>query len=312
MAGTVFAVTLQKLRKERGVTQEQLAASLGVSPQAVSKWENGSYPDGDLLPRIADYFEVTIDYLYGRDVDKVSVEQLVMDSIKNIPEKDKHAHYEHFEQIMRYLWAAQLGFWVENNTYYDRSEPTGEHVLASTMTDRAGFTFFRLNKSLEYCVLMKEPEEGFASFFKVTDRLVEFFAFLGKKENLEVLFFLLSLRSGECVSCSTVSKRLGISQETVKEAFDFFSTPGVSSGNKLLMNVCLLDEHDKREKIYAVNVNSATSIMILLAGADAFLNPPESYALSISANDRAWLERDKLNFLKNKGMKKDEGSGRKE
>lgn len=57
---TVFSAQLQKLRKERNVTQETLAAHLGVSPQAVSKWENGSYPDGDLLPKIADFFGVSI------------------------------------------------------------------------------------------------------------------------------------------------------------------------------------------------------------------------------------------------------------
>ena len=63
---TTFSAQLQKLRKEHGVTQDTLAAHLGVSPQAVSKWENGSYPDGDLLPKIADFFGVSIDYLYGR------------------------------------------------------------------------------------------------------------------------------------------------------------------------------------------------------------------------------------------------------
>ena len=50
-----FGESLQALRKEAKVTQEQLATHLGVSAQAVSKWENGSYPDGDLLPRIADH-----------------------------------------------------------------------------------------------------------------------------------------------------------------------------------------------------------------------------------------------------------------
>ena len=35
------------LRKEKGLTQEQLAMRLNVSPQAVSKWENSSYPDGE-------------------------------------------------------------------------------------------------------------------------------------------------------------------------------------------------------------------------------------------------------------------------
>ena len=66
MTETLFSKNLQKLRKERGVTQEQLASVLGVSPQAVSKWENGSYPEGDLLPKLADYFDVSVDYLLGR------------------------------------------------------------------------------------------------------------------------------------------------------------------------------------------------------------------------------------------------------
>lgn len=57
---TVFSKQLQKLRKQSGITQEQLADKLGVTAQAVSKWENGSYPDGDLLPKIADIFDVSI------------------------------------------------------------------------------------------------------------------------------------------------------------------------------------------------------------------------------------------------------------
>ena len=48
---TVFSKQLQMLRKQSGITQEQLADRLGVTAQAVSKWENGSYPDGNLLLR---------------------------------------------------------------------------------------------------------------------------------------------------------------------------------------------------------------------------------------------------------------------
>ena len=54
--------TVRQLRTERGITQEQLAVFLGVTPQAVSRWELAiGYPDVELLPTIAEYFDVTTD-----------------------------------------------------------------------------------------------------------------------------------------------------------------------------------------------------------------------------------------------------------
>ncbi|WP_197660527.1 helix-turn-helix domain-containing protein [Mobilitalea sibirica] len=56
---------IQRLRKERNVTQDVLAAALDISIQAVSKWETGSsLPDIMQIPRIAKFFGVTIDYLF--------------------------------------------------------------------------------------------------------------------------------------------------------------------------------------------------------------------------------------------------------
>ena len=54
------------LRRERGITQEELARALGVSNQSVSKWESAQCcPDISLLPEIADYFGVSVDALMG-------------------------------------------------------------------------------------------------------------------------------------------------------------------------------------------------------------------------------------------------------
>ena len=62
-----FNDKLTALRKQKGMSQEQLAELLGVSRQAVSRWECGaSCPDITLLPIIADYFNVSIDYLLER------------------------------------------------------------------------------------------------------------------------------------------------------------------------------------------------------------------------------------------------------
>ena len=61
-----FAQRIITLRKELSMTQEQLAQELGITAQAVSKWETGqSYPDSTLLPKLAEVFHVRVDELLG-------------------------------------------------------------------------------------------------------------------------------------------------------------------------------------------------------------------------------------------------------
>ena len=63
-----FNQKLQELRKQKGLTQEELAKSLYVSRTAISKWESGrGYPNIDSLKAIAKFFSVTVDELLSTD-----------------------------------------------------------------------------------------------------------------------------------------------------------------------------------------------------------------------------------------------------
>ena len=72
-------------RRLRGYTQKELAELIGVSSQAVSKWEQKiSCPDIMLLPKIAEVFGITIDELFGKSADR----QIVFSLVESVPWED--------------------------------------------------------------------------------------------------------------------------------------------------------------------------------------------------------------------------------
>ena len=79
MAEINIAKQLLAARHEKKITQEELASYVGVSKAAVSKWESGvSFPDITLLPKLATYFNVSIDELIGYEP------QLTREQIKEL------------------------------------------------------------------------------------------------------------------------------------------------------------------------------------------------------------------------------------
>ena len=65
---SVIGEQIKKYRNQKNFTQEKLGNLIGVTTQAVSKWERGGTPDAEILPRLADALEVSIDALYGREL----------------------------------------------------------------------------------------------------------------------------------------------------------------------------------------------------------------------------------------------------
>ena len=77
---------IAELRKNKGMTQEQLAETLGVSSQSISKWENEvTMPDIMLLPVIAGCFDMTVDELYGS---------------KKLKEKEQSVDYDEIPEML--------------------------------------------------------------------------------------------------------------------------------------------------------------------------------------------------------------------
>jgi transcriptional regulator with XRE-family HTH domain len=99
---------IARLRKEKGSTQEELAKYVLVSTQAVSKWENGGVPDTDLLPKIADFFGVSIDTLFGRSLtDYSDLEHALAKKLADTPRKER------FETAFELCWVIERAMFGE-------------------------------------------------------------------------------------------------------------------------------------------------------------------------------------------------------
>lgn len=292
---TVFSSQLQRLRKEHNVTQETLAAHLGVSPQAVSKWENGSYPDGDLLPKIADFFGVSIDYLYGRAKEDASVVQQIIDELQKSFQSSENSEKLFFEQAMKYVWAIQTASWAANKYYYDRPElNVTDSITVSELSSKEGFSYMRLNKDLEYYFLVKQPKEGFAKRLGITDEMAVLFAFLGDKTNLKILQYMLSLNWKEAVRAKTIAKLINIPVEKAEKALDF-----LCKFNGMFTKGSIINEDNKSENIYQSSPVKAVAPIMLMICADMMITSPSSYQNQVGWNDEAWYRREELLFLKN-------------
>ena len=88
----MFGENFKKYRKRAGLTQEEVAKILMVTPQAVSKWETGNgTPDISFLVPMAELFDISVDELLGRQRTDISAElsEIDADTAKNIREKYK-------------------------------------------------------------------------------------------------------------------------------------------------------------------------------------------------------------------------------
>lgn len=83
---TEYAKRLQDLRKKKGLTQDELAEKLHTSRSRVSMYEQGKrQPDFEMQEAIADFFNVNIDYLFGRSDGKMDV---LIETASKLSEED--------------------------------------------------------------------------------------------------------------------------------------------------------------------------------------------------------------------------------
>lgn len=175
---------IKALRKSRHITQEQLGKAVGVSMQAVSRWECGGAPDISVLPLIADYFDISLDALFGRTLDnEIALERYLYDDLWRTHENQKA------ERACRYGWAMFKGmsgmesFANEEYGKISAAETIGTYARLSFNN---GYVFMNATEEFHYFLVMPEPESGYNAALANIEEYTELFSLLADKHKLRI------------------------------------------------------------------------------------------------------------------------------
>ena len=179
------AFDLKSIRKEKGMKQEELAAIVGVSPQAVSKWEQGGMPDAALLPAIADALGVSIDALFGRREDEPTFYDRFLQHMHGVPWHEKIRELYRIGQ----LCGASM-CWVKRYSASLFDDISEQQYTEATLDE--GFFQGRLNEKQPYFLLIPEPEAGYESAVPYDEALVRLYGALAQPNVLRGLYYIES------------------------------------------------------------------------------------------------------------------------
>lgn len=220
---TVFRKNLVKRRKELGLTQEQLAQKMNVSPQAVSKWENSSYPDSELLPELAKNLDVSLDYLFGlkKDEGKTNISRLAENKLRSLPDEEKG-------RFIIELFYGLLCAYNRNTESNDISFPKhfARETYAHLRTDYE-LAVSRLNPDMQYLCFLRIPEDGINSYFKIQPRIMELFGFLSDENALRIISYAETMGRNFILTKECIAKELSMPIEEVSDIVDRLDRFGI-------------------------------------------------------------------------------------
>lgn len=252
MALETIGAQIAKLRKEKGVIQEELAKFVQVSPQAVSKWENGGVPDTELLPKIADYFEVSLDELFGRTLtDYKNLETAILNRLLSC-ETDEMIGVM-FRLCLAVQNAVSGGTLMKN--YEEMLHPDVNRMYSAMQTDN-GFTQMAINH-LPYFIIVPDDAKNQDLLFDKVD-FVSFFELLSDRKTFDALLFLYKRPSNKAFTPNLLVKNLSVSYEAACDI--------IKSLHKYnILSVTQIEMDDETQEIYTFEPNPAFPCLLLFA-----------------------------------------------
>lgn len=271
------------LRKQANLTQEALGKAVGVSAQAVSKWENGGAPDVELLPTVADALGVTMDGLFGLQEGKTpDMEKLLFQYIGTAPMAQR------MERLCRLVWAGiqgivPEGIQGESLDYVEKSSSGGVPIFTA-LSDDNGFILGCPSRELHYFFLYPEPEKGYGAFLGELEQVRDMLGCLSRPGRLELLLWLHREKpEGYIFTARSAAKGCGISEQAAKDGLEDLAD------RHLLLRMVLSDGEDQLSVYQSTRHTGLLPFLMMCQWMEV---EERNYFIGYEARKKPWLKQE--------------------
>lgn len=247
MENNLIGNQIAKFRKAKNLTQEDLGRSVGVSTQAVSRWECGGAPDITLLPAIADRLGVTVDALFGREgTEGIDMNKVILNWFATMPQEQIYTnlHKLIFTALMSHspitLSDAYIDSCIEKNT---------DSLIRSNITSDHGIYFGVNAKDMRWAAICPKPEAGYQAFFCDNDRYRSLFSVLAMPGCLEIILYMLSHKN-QFATVDLLAKNTCIAASVLEEVLE-------ELGKFSILASLEIDTMEGVTKVYAINADGS-------------------------------------------------------
>ena len=288
---TTMGERIKELRKNAGMTQEELGNKIGVTAQAVSKWECGSVPDTELIPKIADCFGIATDALFGREYENYDVYNLMS---KHIIEgyAMENGEEEVCRRAMENCWVAfaascgaGMGYFRDYQEYEQNKTTVDESMNhknkhSKIYTDKL-FAFMDRSEDTPFFVYMPEADGRAKKMLENTD-YCSFFAALGDPDFFRAVIYLFSHKNTRFTKGRFIVK-LGLSEERAEEVLAMLQKHNFVVVRELELDESVIDTYAGNWIPYFV---------LMLQSAYYFQNLPSAFCWSVTNRSEPLLKLD--------------------
>ena len=242
---------IAKYRKLKGYTQEQLGELVGVSGQAVSKWENGGVPDTYLLPAISKILGVSIDALFGveKKISDYSQDDILDDLFKFCLQKTycKEDEIDFFKFMFETIWTLQSAYFGNEsrpllNDVIEKN--CGNQQITSQIINNEGTTYLSLVENFPFfCAVADTPE--ISKKLLSEKHFGEFFSLLASEDGMKAIIFTQTATETNQYTADMMAKKIGITLERFLEIEPLLVKYGLLNEDSLTFDDSIIKVYHK-------------------------------------------------------------------